>query len=104
MWIICLVAVEATPAGITEFYRLPMTTAALRRLVRIPQHEIRKGVIEGLAIELDDVRISPFVISVTMGAFLLHRIRLTPVKSLTRRTIRSNVLVARQAQSRLRFP
>lgn len=97
MRIIRLVAVDASLAGVSEFFRRPVTSIARNGLVRVPQRKIREAVIEGLPIELDDIGISPLVIGVTLGAIMFRGIRLTPVKSLTRRPIRSNVLVARQA-------
>lgn len=97
MRIIRLVTIDAALAGIAEFFRRPVTSIARNGLVRVPQRKIRKSVIEGLPIELDDIGISPLVIGVTLGAIMSCGIRLTPMKSLTRRSIRSNVLVARQA-------
>jgi len=77
-----LVTVEATSGRVAEFHGLGMTTATLHRFVRVMQLEIRKCVIECFAVELDYVGISPFVIGVTMGAFLFCGIRLTSVKPL----------------------
>jgi hypothetical protein len=73
-----------------------MTTPTLHRFVSIMQLEIRKRVIECFAVELDYVGISPFVIGVTMVAFLLRRIRLSPVKPLACRPIGGGFLVACQ--------
>jgi len=96
-----LVTVEAASGRVAKFYRLRMTAAALHGFVRVPKLEVRKCMVEGFAIELDDIGIPPLVIAMTMGAFLLRGIRLTPVESLTRRTIRSDVLMTREAQARL---
>jgi hypothetical protein len=98
-----LVTVEAASGRVAEFYCLGMTTATLNRFVSVVQLEVRKRVIEGFTVELDDVGVSPLVIGVTMGAFLLRRVRLSPVKPLARRPISSGFLVACQTQSRLRF-
>jgi hypothetical protein len=98
-----LMAVEAAPGRLAEFRRLRMTAAALRRFVPIAQFEIRKGVIESLAIELDNIGVSPLVIGMTVGAVLLGRIRLPPVKSFMRQPIRGNFFVARQAEACLRL-
>lgn len=89
--------IDAPLAGIAEFFRRPVTSIAWNGLVRVPQRKIRKAMIESLSIELDNVGISPLVIGVTLGAIMSRGIRLTPVKSLTCRSIRSNVLVTRQA-------
>ena len=91
-----LVTVEATSGRVAEFHGLGMTTATLHRFVRVMQLEIRKCVIECFAVELDYVGISPFVIGVTMGAFLLRRIGLSPVKPLVCRLIGGRILVACQ--------
>ena len=90
-----LMAVEAAPGRLAEFRFLRMTAAALRGFVPVAQLEIRKGVIESLAIELDNVGVSPLVIGMTVGAVLLGRIRLPPVKSFMRQPVRGNFFVAR---------
>ena len=74
-----------------------VTAAALHGFVSVPQLKIRKRVIEGLAIKQDYVGVSPLMIGVTMVALLLRCIRLSPVKSLIRRSIRGCFLVACQA-------
>ena len=58
--------------------------------------------IEGLAVELDDVDISPLVIRMTMVAFLLRCLRIAPMKRPTGLAIGGNVLVAGHAEPRLR--
>jgi len=93
--IVRLVTVKAASGRVAKFYRLRMTAAALHRLVRVPQFEIRKSVIERFAIELNDIGIPPLVVGMTVGAFLFRGIRLTPVESLARRTICGDVLMAR---------
>jgi hypothetical protein len=98
-----LVTVETAPGRVAELYLLGMTTATLHRFVSVMQLEIRKCMIECFAVELDYVGISPLVIGVTMGAFLLRRIRLSSVKPLAGQPIGGSVLVACQTQSRLRF-
>jgi|SRR6266446_3686743 len=97
MRIDCLVTIEAASGGIAELYILRMTAIALRRLVSVPKLEIRKCMIECLAVEQDDVGISPFMISVTPRAFLLRRVGLTPVKSFSRPTIGCSFFVACKA-------
>ena len=102
MGIIRLVTVETTARRVAELYRLRVTRVASHCLVRVPEREIRECVIEGLAVELDDVGVSSNVIRVAIVAFLFLRIWLPAVKSLIRRTIRGNFLVARKAQPSLR--
>jgi hypothetical protein len=101
--IVRLVTLEAASGCLAELCRLRVTADALHGLVSSSELETRKSVIECLAVELDDVGISPLVIGVTMGAFLFCCIRLTPMKSLDQLTIGGNFFVARQAEPRLRF-
>jgi hypothetical protein len=100
--IVRLMTVEAAPGCVAVSCRLRMAAAALRRLVRVPELEIRKRVIERLAIELHDVGISPLVVGVTVGAVLPRCIRLTPVKSPGHLTVRRDFLVACEAEPGLR--
>jgi hypothetical protein len=99
--ILLLVTVEAAPGRLAELFRWGVTAGARHCLVRVPEFEIREGVIERLAVELDDVGISSLVIGMTVVAFLFCGIRLAPVKPLARRAIGSNVLVAIDAAPRL---
>jgi hypothetical protein len=101
--IIRLMTVEAASGRVAKLYILQMTAAARHGFVGITQLEIRKGVVEGFAIELDDVGVSSFVIGVAVSAFLLRRIRLPRVESPTCQSIRCNFFVTCQAESRLRF-
>jgi hypothetical protein len=98
-----LMTIEAASGRAAKFYCLRVTADAQHGFVSVAQFEIRKCVIECFAIELNDVGISPLMIGVTTGAFLLHCLRLTPMKSLTRLTIRGNFFVACKAETRLRF-
>jgi len=98
-----LVTVEAAPRGIAELYILQMTAAARHGFVGIAQLEIRKGVVEGFAIEQDDVGVSSLVIGVAVGATLLCSIRLERVEAPACQPICGNFLVACQAQSCLQF-
>jgi hypothetical protein len=59
-------------------------------------------VIEGLAVQLDDVGISPLVIRMTMAAFLFRCLRIAPMKPRTGLAICGNFLVAGHAEPRLR--
>jgi hypothetical protein len=103
VWILLLMTVEAATGGLPEFYRWRVTAGARHRLVRIPKKEICEGVIERLAIKLDDVGITSLMICMTMVAFLF-RIRLASMKAPARRAIHRNFLVAVQAAPRLGFP
>jgi hypothetical protein len=95
--IIRLMTVETASRRVAELYGLRVTAPALHRFVSIVQLEIRESVVERFAIELDDVGISPLVISMAMGAVLLHRIRLPSVKSPACQPIRGDFFVACQA-------
>ena len=94
--IVRFVTVEAASGRVTEFYRLSVTAVTPHGFMRVAQFEICKGVVERFTIELDDIGVSSLVIGVAMGAFLLSRVRLPPVKSFGRRPIGSNVLVTCQ--------
>jgi len=95
--ILCLMTVNAAPWRIAKFGLPGMTAVALHRDMRVMQREIRKGVIEGFAVEQDNVGFATLVIRVAMIAVPLGGIRLTSVKSLARRTIGGNFLVACKA-------
>jgi hypothetical protein len=92
-----LMAVEAAPRGVAKLHLLQMTAATQCGPVGFAKLEIRKGVIECLAIELNDVGISPFVIGMTVSALLLRCIWLSSVKSIVCQSIGSDFLVACQA-------
>jgi hypothetical protein len=102
MRIVRLVTVEAASGRVAELYRLGVTADALHCLVCVPELEIRKRMIERLAVQLDNVGISPLMICMTMGAFLFCCIRLTAVKSASHLTVCENVFVARKAEPCLR--
>jgi hypothetical protein len=101
--ILLLVTIEAASRRLAELDRWRVTAGARHGLVRVPEFEIREGMIERLAIKLDDVGITSLVIGVTVVAFLFGGIRLTTVKPLARRAIRGNVLVAIKTTPRLGF-
>jgi hypothetical protein len=96
--IVRLVAVEAASRRVAKLYRLQMATVALHCFVRVSQLEIRKCMIGRLAVELDDVGISPLVIGVAMAAILRPRVRLPAVKASAELTIRRDFLVAGSAE------
>lgn len=103
MRIVRLVTIEAASGRVSKLYRWCVTAGALHGLVCVPELKIRKRVVERLAVELDDIGISPLMISVAMGAFLLRGIQLTPVKSSTLLAIRGGFFVACQTEACLRL-
>lgn len=92
-----LMTIEAVSGGIAKLHVLCVAAVASHGLVSVPKCEIRRSVVEYLAVEQDDVGISPFVIGVTAGAFLFRCIGLTSVKSLDQLTVGGNLFVACQA-------
>lgn len=103
MRIFRLVTIEAASWRLAKYHLWQVASGARHRLVRLAQLEIREGMIERLAVQLHDVGIPSLVIGMAMVAFLLCRIRLAPMESLARRTIRGSVLVAVEAEPRLGF-
>jgi hypothetical protein len=97
MRIVRLMTIEAASGGVAELHVLCVTAVASHCLVSIPKCEIRKCVIECLAVEQEDVGISPLVIGVTASAFLFRCIGLTPVKSLDQLAVGGSFFVACQA-------
>jgi hypothetical protein len=79
-----------------------MTAAARHRRVRVAERKIRTRVFERLRIEQDDVRVSPFVIRMTMDAFLLRRSRIATVEASSGLAIGARLLVASKTELRLR--
>jgi hypothetical protein len=102
MRIVRLVTIEAAYGRVAELCRLRVTADARYCFVCVAEREICQFVIERLAVQLDDVGISPLMVCMTMIAFLSFCIQLTPVKSLTGRTVRGNFFVARKAEPSLR--
>lgn len=100
--IIFLVAIEAARRSVAELCRLWMATSARNGDVRVPQRKIRECVIEGFSVKPNDISVAPHVIAVTMVAILFPGIRPASMKSLARRAIPGNFLVARQTQLCLR--
>lgn len=100
--IIRFMTVKTACGRVAELCRLYMTADARHRRVCVAERKIRTRVIERLRIEQDDVDIPPFVIRVTMGAFLLRRGRIATVKASLGLAISARVFVALQAELRLR--
>src|SRR5215469_992518 len=97
-----LVAVEATPRSVAELHGLHVTVGAGHLLMRLAKHEIRQRMIEGLAVEQDDIGIAPLVIGVALAALLLACIRAKPMKPPSRLTVGGDLLVTGQAKLGLR--
>ena len=95
--ILRLVTIEAPSWRIAKLDILQVTADAGHCLVSIPQLEVRHCMIERLAVEQDDVRITPLVIGMTLRAFLLRRVGLAAVKPPGRLAIGGDVLVAGEA-------
>ena len=96
-------AVKAASGRVAEFYGWRVAAGARYCLVGGPEFKIREGMIERLPVQLDDVGVPSLVIGVTMGALILCGARLAPMKSLARRTIRCDFLMACKAEPHLRF-
>lgn len=98
-----LVTVEATRGGPTELSVLCMAAVAAYPLVGAQQREVGVCMVEGLAIELNDVESAPLVVSVTDLALPLGGFGMAPVKAPHRLPICRDGLVARKAQPGLRL-
>jgi hypothetical protein len=101
MWINRLVTIDTTAGRLAEFDRWRVAAGARHRSVGIPKREIRKGMVERLAVQLDNVGVSSLVIGMAMIAFAFCGIRLAPMKSLASRTIGGHFLVTCKAEPRL---
>ena len=80
-----------------------MAAIAAGPLVRTRQGEIGKCVIEGFAVELDDIEGAPLVFGVAGLALALQGFWVAAVKIARRLPIRNDRLMARQAEAGLRF-
>src|SRR5262245_55613111 len=80
-----------------------MATVTTGAFVRPCQGEIGKSVVEGLAIELNNVERAPLVLGVTGFALHLERFGMAAVVVALGLAIRRDRLVAGQAEPRLRF-
>ncbi|WP_315811427.1 hypothetical protein [Bradyrhizobium sp. SZCCHNR2028] len=72
--------------------------------MRIDQPVVRHVVVECFLVELDDVGSTPFVVGVTLPAFLGQRRLLASMQALMLPAIDCNLLVAIEAEARLRLP
>jgi len=73
------VAVEAAPGRLAVFRVLYMATVAACAFVRPCQGEIGKSVVEGFAIELNNVERAPLVLGMTALALALERFGMAAV-------------------------
>src|SRR5580704_18292849 len=102
MRVFSLMAVKAASRSIAKLYRLRVAAGTRHCDMGVAKPEVRNLMVESLAVELDDVRISPLVIRMTMVAFLFRGLRIAAMKPCTALTIGRDVLVAGHAESRLR--
>ena len=93
-----LVTIEAACGRGAKLRGFHMTAGAWHPGVCIPEAEIRARVVERLGVQLHDVGISPFMIGVTMGAFLLRRSRVAAVKASSGLAVGALLLVAIEAK------
>lgn len=98
-----LMTIETASWRVAKLCRFGMARTALNGLMCISQLEVRKRMIECFAVELNNVGGPPFVIGMTMRAFLLDCVRLPSVKALAGRPVRGSFFVTCEAQSSLRF-
>ena len=101
--ILLLMTIKAATGCLAELFRWRVAAGARHHFVSVPEFEIRKRMIERLAVKLDDIGISSLVIGMTVAAFLLRGIELATVKSVVFLTIRGNLFVAIEAEPRLRL-
>ena len=97
-----LVTVEAASRRVAQLYALQVAASTLHDLVCVLEHEICERMIEGLAIELDDVGAAPLVVGMTMVAIEVSRLRLTAMEAATQQAVRRGIFVTSQAAPRLR--
>ena len=96
--IVRFVTIETASGCIAKLYIRCVAAVAWHGLMGVPQVEIRRGVRERLAVKQDDVSVPPLVIGMTMGAFLFHCIRLTPVNPPDRLPVARCIFMAIQAK------
>lgn len=101
--IVCPVTVETAPGGLTEFPVPCMAAVATRSLVGPHQREVGKSMVEGFAVELDDVEWAPLVLCVTRNALTLRRLGAPAMEAALALPICGNRLVARQTKRGLRL-
>ena len=102
--IVGLVTIDATTGGGAIFhFRLVATVAGSRRMGAF-QFKIGRCVIEGLAVQLDDVDATSLVIGMAVPAILYGCVGMPAVKSKLLLSVAIDLLVAIDAETRLRLP
>jgi hypothetical protein len=101
VWILRLVTIEATPRRAAKDNCGLMAAVASCRLVPPLEFEVRKRVVEGLPVELDNVGTASFVVRVAEFALLVQRINLAAVKAVPVPAIRRDILVTCGAEAGL---
>ena len=96
-----LVTVVAASRGAAERHRRGVASVTAYCLVAAFEFEIGGDVIEGLTIELNDIGVTAFVISMAVLAFLAQGIRVAAVKTPPVATISIDVLVTGDTEPRL---
>ena len=99
--IIRLVAVEAAPGRVAVFLALCMATIAAYALVGPRKDEVGEGVVEGLAVELNNINCAPLVVGMTHVARSFRRFGVAAMEAAHALAIRGDRLVARQAEASL---
>ena len=101
--IVCFVTAETAPGGLAVFHALCMAAIAACSLVGTHQCEVGERMVEGLAIELNNVELTPFVLGVARLALPFRCFGVAPVESTRGLPVCSNRLVAGQAKPGLRL-
>jgi hypothetical protein len=102
--IVRLVTVETPTGRLAVFLSLCMATIAACALVRPRKDKVGEGMIEGLAVELNNVNCAPLVVGMTRIACSLRRFGVAAMEAAHLLPIHGDRLVARQAEARLQFP
>jgi len=82
VWLDVPVTINAASGRLAECRRLGVTLAAWHGGVRVPEREVRRGMIEGFTVELDDIAVASGVLGMTMVAVLPRGVRAASMKSL----------------------
>lgn len=104
MWIDLPVTFKTGRWSLAEFDFWSVAALAGHALVGVDKFIVGRIVVECFSIELVDVGSAAFVVSMTLFAFPLQRLRLPAMDTTVRHTIGGDVLVTVQAKFRLRVP
>lgn len=102
--IIRLVAIETAPGGLAIFRALPMATIAACSLMRPNKYEVGECMVEGFAVELNNIKRASLVVGMTHVARTLRRFGVAAMEAAHALPIGGDRLVARQAKASLRLP